>query len=127
MPKKEKTVKEPSLAQQAQEAQQAKKEKLASTLEGSEAGAIWLEIKDMGIEMFALPGQTVAMHCNPVPADPSRLFLVTASTAALPSLEVAINKNAKGEYLHRFDVELADRFVIVSRVPVSLTEKWGIK
>lgn len=127
MSKKVKSVKEPSLAQQAQEARQVKKEKLASTLEGTEAGAIWNEIKDMGIEMFGLPGQVVSMHCNPVPADPTRLFLVTASTAVLPSLEVAINKNNKGEYQHRFNVELADRFVTISRPPVSLSEKWGIK
>lgn len=122
--------KEPSKATVAAEEKQVKKDKLAAALEGTEAGAIWGEIKDLAIEMFALPGQVVSMHCMPVPADPSKLFLLTQSTAVLPSLEVAINKNAKGVYEHRFDVQQAERFVIVSRVQPPLEDilkKYGLK
>jgi hypothetical protein len=98
-----------------------------SAMQGTEAAVIWGEIKNSAIEMFAIPNQIVEMHCTPVPADPNRLFLVMTSTAVLPSLESAINKNAKGSFEHRFNVELADRFVIVSRVPNSFSEKYGIK
>lgn len=127
MPKKVDHTKEQTLAQQAKEAQQVKKEKVAAVLEGTEAGEIWNEIKDLNIEMFALPGQKVDMHCTPVPADPTKLFLLTNSSAVLPSLEAAVNKDAKGNFQNRFVVELADRFVTVTRASVSLTDKYGIK
>lgn len=79
----------------------------------SEAELIWDEIKLRPIEMFALPNQTVAQHCAPVPVEPTRLYLTVRSTATLPSLEAAIGK--------AYEVSLADRFVIVSRAQVPFT------
>jgi len=73
----------------------------------TEADKMWDEIKDLPIEMFALPNQTVAQHCSPVPVDPAKLYLVMRSTAVLPSLEVSIQKG--------FNVEMADRFAVVTR------------
>ncbi len=73
----------------------------------SEADKIWSEIRYRPIEMFALPNQIVEQHCTPFPADPSKLFLTTRSTAVLPSLEASCGKD--------FVVELAEKFVIVSR------------
>lgn len=73
----------------------------------SEADKIWSEIRFRPIEMFALPNQIVEQHCTPFPADPSKLFLTTRSTAVLPSLEAACGKD--------FVVELADKFIIVTR------------
>lgn len=130
MSKKVDQVKEPSKATIAAEEKQVKRDKLGTALEGTEAGTVWNEIKDMAIEMFALPGQVVAMHCTPVPADPTKLFLLTQSTAVLPSLEVAINKNAKGLYEHRFDCQQVERFVVVTRVQPPLEDilkKYGLK
>lgn len=74
----------------------------------SEADKIWDEIKNKPILMFALPNQFVFQHCNQVPVEPSKLYLTIRSTATLPSLETAIG--------NKFSVELADKFVIVSRV-----------
>jgi hypothetical protein len=122
-----KDKKDTTLAQQFQADKQAKKDHVATALQGTDAGDIWNDIKSMVIDMFALPDQVVEMHCTPVPADPNRLFLTTASTAVLPSLEAAINRDARGQFQHRFNVELVDKFVIVSRVPVSITDKYGIK
>ncbi len=107
--------KEVSLAEQAKEAQQVKDASVAGSLAGSEAGAIWQEIKNKDIEMFALPGQKVHMHCHPTPVEPTRLYLLTNSTAVLPSLEAAVGK--------AFTVELADKFVIVARAVAPLTKK----
>jgi hypothetical protein len=73
----------------------------------TEAQKIWDEIKDRPIEMFGLPGQVVAMHAVPVTVEPTKLYLVTRSTATLPSLEAAIGD--------KYTVELADKFVIVAR------------
>lgn len=73
----------------------------------SEADKIWSEIRFRPIEMFALPNQVVEQHCTPFAADPNKLFLTTRSTAVLPSLEAACGKD--------FVVELADKFIIVTR------------
>lgn len=111
--KQGKVVKEPTLAQQAAEEKQAKSAKSASGLEGV-AAEIWNEIKDKEIDMFALPNQIVAMHAHPVPIEPSNLYVILNSSAALPSLETTLGK--------KYTVELVDRFVVVSRAVVAPTK-----
>lgn len=102
----------------------------------SEAEKIWEEIQLLPIEMFALPNQVVAQHCDPLPfaIDPNRLFLFTRSTATLPSLEatldaysVLLKKQAtemakRGHVIEvkEYKVELADKYVIVSRATPQL-------
>lgn len=97
----------------------------------TEAEKIWDEIKDLKIEMFALPNQFVWQYCTALPfnVDPNRLFLTTRSTATLPSLEASLDsftkdtKQAAAELAKRghvvevkeYKVELADKYVIVSR------------
>ena len=81
----------------------------------TEADKIWAEIKDKPIEMFGLPDQTVGIHCTPITVEPSKLYVTIRSAATLPSLEAAI---AKG-----FTVELADKFVIVTRKPLPVVYK----
>lgn len=110
-----KKTKEKTLAEVKAEKQAAQDVSTANAMAGTEAGKIWDEIKDKDIEMFALPDQKVSMHCHPIMVEPSRLFLTTNSTAVLPSLETAIGK--------KFTVELADKFVIVARVPAPLFKK----
>jgi hypothetical protein len=107
MNKKAKSVKEPTLSQQAAQKQNELDAAASVAMEGTTAGQIWNEIKDKDIEMFALPGQKVYMHCHPVMVDPSKLYLLTNSSAVLPSLENAVGK--------AYVVELADKFVLVSR------------
>jgi len=77
----------------------------------SEADKIWAEIRFRPIEMFGLPNQIVEQHVTPFQADPNKLFLTLRSSAVLPSLEAVCGKE--------FVVEMADKFVIVSR-PVVL-------
>ena len=72
-----------------------------------ESAKIWEEIKDLPINMFGLPNQTVSMHVTPVSIEPSKLYLLIRSSATLPSLEDAI----KG----KFSVELSNKYVIVTR------------
>lgn len=105
--KKDKTTKESTLAQVAAAEKQSKNNDVATQMQGTPAGQIWNEIKDLSIEMFALPEQVVHMYCNPVIIDPSKLYLLMTSSAVLPSLETAVGK--------KFNVELADKFVIVTR------------
>lgn len=105
MTKKE--AKKETQAQQAAEKQAAKDKAVAEAIKETVAGEIWNEIKDKTIEMFALPDQIVSMHAHPVPVEPSKLFLVTNSSAVLPSLEAAVGK--------KYVVELAGQFITVSR------------
>lgn len=104
---KKKTAKAPTMAQQAQVLQQSLDQKNADAMTGTVAGEIWKEIKDWPIEMFALPDQVINAHCHPVSIEPSKLYLLTNSSAVLPSLETAIGKN--------YVVDLVDKFVVVSR------------
>lgn len=78
----------------------------------SEAEKMWTEIRNLPIQMFGLPAQTVAQHCTFVPVEPTRLYVTIRSTAALPSLEAAIAPF--------FTVELADKYVIIQRTPAPL-------
>jgi hypothetical protein len=68
--------------------------------------------------MFALPNQTIEMHCKPVSVEPTKLYLVVRSTATLPALEAAIAPT--------YQVEQADKFVIVTAAPpqVISPKKW---
>ena len=78
----------------------------------TESEKIWDEIRNLPIQMFGLPNQTVAQHAVPFPIEPSKLYLTIRSSATLPSLEVAVGD--------KFTVEQADRFVIVARKTDSL-------
>lgn len=82
---------------------------------GTEAGAIWNEIKNKSIDMFSLPDQRVWQHCDPVFIEPNRLYLRTRSTSVLPSLEVSCGKSLVAE--------LVDKYVIVARATVPLTQR----
>lgn len=79
----------------------------------TEAEKIWDEVKSLPINMFALPNQTVADHVSPIPQiDPTKLYATVRSTATLPSLEAAVGS--------KFVVELADKFVVISRAAAPL-------
>lgn len=75
----------------------------------TEAEKIWDEIKNRPILMFGLPDQYVFQHATFITVEPSALYVTIRSSATLPSLEAAV---APG-----FTVELADKFVIIRRVP----------
>lgn len=69
---------------------------------------IWDDIKDLKLNMFALPNQLVSVYYKPINVEPNRLFLValTQATSVLPALETTISE----KYL----VEQIDRFIIVT-------------
>lgn len=69
---------------------------------------IWLEIGGLKLDMFGLPDQFVSKYYEPVDLDDKKLYLraLKTATAALPALEAVIGA--------KYNVELAERFVIVS-------------
>jgi len=70
------------------------------------ADVIWDEIKDLNIEMFALPGQKVHHYCKPVSVDPTKLFLLTTAGSVLPALESVVTP--------KYVVDKQERFLVVS-------------
>jgi hypothetical protein len=71
----------------------------------TQAELIWEEIKDKQVDIFGLPEQFVDMHCQPVPIEPSKLYLTAKASAFLPSLETALG--------NKYLVERADKYIVV--------------
>lgn len=76
------------------------------------AQQMWDEIKDLKIEMFALPDQRVNMYCKPVEIDPSKLFLLVTAGSVLTALELVISP--------KYVIEKMDRFLVVTPAPKPL-------
>ena len=70
------------------------------------ANKIWEEIKNLKIDMFALPNQRVHNYCKPISVDPDKLFLIPTAWAVLPVLEQLLNP--------KYIVDKQDRFLIIS-------------
>ena len=75
-----------------------------------ESDKIWDEIKNLSIDMFALPNQTVQQHIVPLQVAGKELLVKLVSTAALPALEEAINRYGK-----KYTVTVAEGYVVVTR------------
>lgn len=71
------------------------------------ADKMWNAIKDLSIEMFALPNQKVHQYCKPVSIDPSKLFLLTTAGSVFPALETTLGS--------KYTVEKQDKFLVVSQ------------
>lgn len=74
----------------------------------SVAEKIWNSIKGKKVEMFALPDQYVHMYCEPIPIEPSKLYLKFRVPAILPALEEAVKNTHK--------VERMDKYIVVTEV-----------
>ena len=73
------------------------------------AKVLWAKIKNLKVEMFALPEQYVNKYCAPLPIVEDQLYLSYKVTSFLPSLEEAIKKS----YGNSITVELEDRYLVV--------------
>jgi|SRR5271166_769695 len=73
----------------------------------TQAELIWNDIKDAKFPMFGMKDQTVADYCNPVWVDPSKCFLTTKASSALPLLEEI--------FADKYAFEAAHKYIVVSR------------
>lgn len=76
-------------------------------VEVTESDKIWSEVKDVQLDIFALPFQTVSMHASRMVVEPTRLYVTLKSSAVLPALELALGT--------KFDIVQAEKFIIISR------------
>jgi hypothetical protein len=104
-----------TLAEQNAALTAAKVKTVEEMLSGTEAGKIWDEIKDKPLQMFALPDQKVSHYAAPSMVEPTKCYLKTRASSALPAIEAAVGKN--------YTVEAVDQYVVVSRTVVPLTKK----
>jgi hypothetical protein len=91
-------------------------------VEQTVAAKLWEKIKDIPIDIFALPNQTVGNHAKREEGMdavfPNDIYLTLRSAAAYPALEEALGssyarnqiKLAKGE---RFDLSQSARYTVI--------------
>jgi hypothetical protein len=86
----------------------AKKEKTRSDV-------IWDQIKDLPVEIYALPNQTLSQHVERLEVAEDLVHLKPKSPAILPAMEEALGKVklARGE---KFDVAPQQNFIVISIV-----------
>lgn len=80
-----------------------------------ESEKIWDEIKDLPIDMFSLPNQKVSDHVVKKPLPGNKLYVTLNSSAVITALEAAV--------AGRFDLEQADKYIIISRRVKSADEE----
>jgi len=84
--------------------------------EPTKGDVIWDTIKNLGIEMYALPDQTVDMHCRRVVVEPEKVHVLLKSTAVLPALE-GVLRTVKLDPNEMFDISQAAHFTVISIIP----------
>jgi hypothetical protein len=92
-----------------EKAEEEKEVKLPDT----NATKLWLRIKELPIDLFALPEQTVEMYCRYVPIDPEKVFVLIKSSAVLPALEQALYRLKLGPN-EIWDIEQAAPYTVIS-------------
>lgn len=80
----------------------------------SDSEKIWDEIKNVRLEIFALPNQFVHTYYKPMIIDPVKLHLtgLTKASSVLPALESALYP----KYL----IEQIDRFIVITLAPAQI-------
>ena len=84
------------------------------------AEKIWDKIKDLPLEIFALPNQVVQDHvkreAQMEKAIPDAVHLILKSAAVLPALEESLGKVRLGRH-ERFEVTQYSKYTVVKIVP----------
>jgi hypothetical protein len=81
---------------------------------------IWDAIKDLDVEYFALPWQTISTICNPLNLVPDVLYVNLKSSAAIRSIELALNKKVvrvDKEMIPMFVVEQQNKYFLIKNNP----------
>jgi hypothetical protein len=97
--------------------------------EKTRASELWDQIKDLPIDIFALPNQTVKDHARREEGMdkifPDDVYLILRSAAAFPALEEALGnaqarrmvKIAKSE---RFEISQQNKYIVIKVIPKDL-------
>jgi hypothetical protein len=77
---------------------------------------IWDKIKEVDLEVAALPNQTIEKHTSRVPLDFAKVHLIPKSGQVVPLIETKVH-GKHWDRDHSFNVTTEERFVVVSIVP----------
>lgn len=84
-------------------------QKDTSKSQATESSKLWDQIKNVKLDLYALPNQFVHLHCKPfLDLNKKDLYMTIKSSAVLPALEEALKQD--------FVVEQANKYIIVKRV-----------
>jgi hypothetical protein len=83
------------------------------------ASKIWNRIKDLPLEIYALPNQSVSDHVTRVPemdkAFPDDLYVTIKSAAVYPALEETLGRvRLRKEY---FDLSQSSKYIVIKIIP----------
>lgn len=81
--------------------------------------SIWNEIKDLPIEMFALPNQKVFNHVDLVSETENKAVCRFKSATVIPALEAVLNslkvfKKEKNTHVPKYKMEESENYLIIS-------------
>lgn len=74
----------------------------------AKSDAIWDEIKDKTLSLYALPGQKVSTHVEKLPVPGDKLLVKLKSPAVLPALEEVLGDG--------FILTPNEKFIVVEKV-----------
>jgi len=81
----------------------------------TEADKIWEVIKDVNLDIFALPNQKVHDYFTPISIEPSKLYLLHKVSSALPALEESLVKRyVEGILSTKYVVSTTAKYVVVN-------------
>lgn len=72
----------------------------------TESDRVWDTLKDLSIEIFALPNQPLTQFCKRVQVEPSKCYLTTTVPSLISTLETVLGP--------RFTVDKLDKYITVS-------------
>lgn len=84
-----------------------KEEPKPENLVTGKALEIWNNIKDMKLDLFSLPNQTVSLYAKPIPISDDVLYLEYKVPAFFPALENVVYS--------KYEVEMSGKWLIVKK------------
>lgn len=72
-----------------------------------ESKKMWEEVKDVQLNMFALPDQKVSQYCQEVTVEPGKLYVLIKVSSVLTALEDALGK--------KFNIQPVGKYVVITR------------
>lgn len=76
----------------------------------TQSDIIWSEIKNLPMDVFSLPNQTVSQHVKRFPSSPDMVFVKLSSSAIIAALEYALGK--------KYTLEISEAgFIMIRRAP----------
>ena len=82
---------------------------------------IWTDIKDLGVQYYAMKDKTISDVCEPMNIDADNLYVTLKGPAALVSIEEALThlavKSWSGKTISKYAIEQRDQYGFIELNP----------